>query len=292
MKYFFYIPTCLLLLWGCEDVVDIGLQEEEPRLIINAILRVNEENPTENRVRITQSAGFFDEIDIPIASALIPPDGFVQRGAIGYAPDPNDPHYWVPGSDGVPFGENQLLVGEFDPEARDLFYIIYEDEVYLAEYFYTPAPPIDSVIVGDGQLLEDDETEIILTFTDPIEESNYYIVGYGDGDYIALEDRFFNGENYTFSYVKNRVLDSGDQVTVTLWGVDEKLYTYFLELIEQSDMSDNALFSTPVTTVRGNFLKVEGINNIDVFNNVGRPQEFILGYFAVVQEHARTLTID
>lgn len=278
--------------WSCQDVVDVDLKAEEPKLIVNAILRVNEENPAENRVRITQSAGFFDELDIPEPSSLFPPDGFVQRGAIGYAPDPNDPNYWVPGSDGVPFGENQLLVGEFDPETRDLFYIIYKDEVYLAEYFYTPAPPIDSVTIGDNQLLDEDETEVILTFTDPVDESNYYVIGYGDGNYVALEDRFFNGENYTFSYFKDKAFNTGEELTVTLWGVDEQLYTYFSELIEQSDMSDNPLFSTPVTTVRGNFLKAEGIDNIDVFNNVGRPQEFILGYFAIVQEHTYTITVD
>lgn len=62
---------------------------------------------------------------------------------------------------------------------------------------------------------------------------------------------------------------------VNIWGVDEDFHIYIDQLIDQSEEAYNPFFQISVTTVRGNILKVEDINNIETFDNVGRPQEFV-----------------
>ena len=56
-------------------------------------------------------------------------------------------------------------------------------------------------------------------------------------------------------------------------------------LIEQS--GDNfGPFATPVATVRGNIITSEGTTN------VANPNNFALGYFAVVEENTATIIIE
>ena len=183
------------------------------------------------------------------------------------------------------------LTGEPNPENVLVLTFEYEEELYLAFANYVPAPEFISVTQGTETTLNDDETEIILSFMDPEDEDNFYVFGFGNGEYTVIEDTFFNGQEYTFSYFSSQNLEPNDDLLVTMWGVDEPFYNYMRQLIEQSERGENTLFQTPVSTVRGNILKVEDIDNVDLFNNVGRPQDFILGYFAVVQEHTVTLTI-
>lgn len=289
MKKSLLIGICLSML-ACQDVIEIDTPAEEPRLIFDAILRVNLENPQENRIHVSTSGSFFDEVQpsllerIQILSQLYGGVGF-------YAPDPNIPGDYVPGADNVPFDPPYLIIGEPDPEDTTILTFVYNDELYLAFASYIKAPEFISVTQGSETLFDDDETEVIMTFEDPEDEQNFYVFRFGDGEYATVDDTFFNGQEYTFSYFTDQDLEPGDELLVTMWGVDEQFYNYMSELINQSEEDENPFFQTPVSTVRGNILKVEDIDNIDLFDNVGRPQEFVLGYFAYIQEHSHVLTI-
>ena len=72
---------------------------------------------------------------------------------------------------------------------------------------------------------------------------------------------------------------------------NEDFYNYRTLLIEQSEAGLGP-FQTPVATVRGNIFDVTGIDNINQFDNVGQPDNFPLGYFAVVQSFTQTLIIE
>ena len=63
------------------------------------------------------------------------------------------------------------------------------------------------------------------------------------------------------------------------------------QLIEQTEDSQGP-FQTPIATVRGNIFDITGLDNIEIFDNVERPNDFPLGYFAIVQEYKQTLIID
>lgn len=62
-------------------------------------------------------------------------------------------------------------------------------------------------------------------------------------------------------------------------------------LIEQSEGGFGP-FETPSLTVRGNFINATNIDNDNNFDNVGDPNNFALGYFAIVQEFKQTIVLE
>lgn len=274
----------------CEDVVEIDAPAEAPRLVFDAVLAVNLDDPNENRIHISTTGPFFDSVT-PSLLDRIQLQSELGGFPLFYAPDPDNFGDYIPGADNIPNYANLLLDFEFDTESRLFLTFEYNEELYLAIATYTKVPELTSVIQGNDTVFDEDETEIIITFTDPEEEENYYAFGFGNGEYVVIDDEFFNGQDYTFSYFSNQDLDPNDELCITMWGIEKPFYDYMRQLIEQSERGENIFFETPVSTVRGNILKVEDIMSFGTDNNVGRPQEFVLGYFAVVQERSQILTI-
>lgn len=290
MKIRIYILLVTMLLTSCEEVIDVELPSDEMKLTFDAILRYNEDDPQENRISVATAGSFFNEIQ-PDTLRRIQTQNLASGGVGFYTRDPDVFGDYVPGTDeGGPYADTTFVSGPGDSNDDIFLSFIYLDEIYGAYTNFIPVTDLISVMQGDNSFL-DDETEIIATFSDPEDEDNFYVFGYGNGEYTAFDDQFFNGQEYSFSYFSNQSLSPGDELTIQMWGVDEDFYVYMVKLIEQSELGENSLFQVPVSTVRGNILKLEGIDNIDTFNNVGRPQEFILGYFAFVQERTKTLVI-
>ena len=62
-KWLFVLGICGIGLMACEEVIEVEVPEEEPRLVVDGLLRVDTTQvfvPVE--VRLSQTAGFFGEI--------------------------------------------------------------------------------------------------------------------------------------------------------------------------------------------------------------------------------------
>nr|WP_299343103.1 DUF4249 family protein [Allomuricauda sp.] len=299
MKKIVYFLFLLAVFSACEDVVEIDVPSEEPRLVVNAVIRVDENQefvPVE--VRLTQTSSFFDEITpVSVESAAIfygvplegTPDIFeevfasnlaeVDPGSGIYVPDPN-------------FTTDQRMrTQNVTPDTEFILSISYQDRDYAARTRYQRAVPIDDLRQGDETLFDEDDIEIEVTITDVPDVKNFYVMDFDFGEFLALDDQFFDGQEFQFSYFYNRELQSGDQPEISILGADEDFYNYIDLLVEQTQ-DDGGVFETPAATVRGNVFDVTGLDNIFVFDNVERPEVFPLGYFAVVQEFRQTITIE
>ncbi len=168
--------------------------------------------------------------------------------------------------------------------------IEYNDELFLARTRFAPTVPFDEIIQGDGTLFSGDETEIIVSFTDDAERNDFYIFDFDFNEYLVSEDTFYQGQKFEFSYFYDDI-EVGETLNISILGADESFYNYMDQLIVQSG-GNQGPFQTPVATVRGNIINVTGIDNMDVFDNVERANNFALGYFAVVQEYQETITIE
>ena len=155
---------------------------------------------------------------------------------------------------------------------------------------YVPSVPIDSVVQGDGTLFNDDETEIIVTFTDDPERDSFYLFDFSFGEFLVTEDKFYKGQQFSFSYFYDKIFESNTEIEIRLMGADQTFFNYMDLLIEQTT-NDAGIFATPVATVRGNVFDITDIDNIDISDNVGQPNIFPLGYFAIVQEYKDTVVI-
>ncbi|WP_262420340.1 DUF4249 domain-containing protein [Flagellimonas meishanensis] len=265
---------------ACEEVIEVDVPSEEPRLIINALVRVDPDSTFVNlRVKVGLTDSFFGEIPVTNLKQI------TLGGAILVDID-------NPGS-GIyenvrtrQFFEERAEIGD-----EILLQIDWEDKLYYASTMYVETVPIDTLEIGTNTLFNDDDTELIITITDDPDKKNYYIFDLGFGEFATLDDEFIQGQQFSFSYFYDRQFEPGEELTISVLGADQSFYNYMDLLIEQTE--DNlGVFETPAATVRGNIFDVTELDNIDFFDNVKIPNEFPLGYFAVVQEYKRTIIIE
>ena len=167
----------------------------------------------------------------------------------------------------------------------------HEGRRYFSRTTYIKAVPIENIEQGTETLFDEDDTEIVITITDVPDAENYYVFDFGRGEFLAIEDQFLDGQRFEFSYFVEQNLEPGEELEVSILGADEKFHNYIDLLVEQT-ANDGGVFETPAVTVRGNVFDVTGLDNIDIFDNVERPNDFALGYFAVVEEFRETLIIE
>ncbi|WP_461305194.1 DUF4249 family protein [Aureisphaera sp.] len=283
MKQFIY---CTMLLMGivfassCEDVIDVDVPSEEPRLIVNALIRVDTSLAfVDVVITVAETNSFF---------GTLPPTGLQQITITSLGPEgggpillETEPGVYVKEAVGTDFLMSDEMVLQID----------FEDKIFVAFAEFQPSSPIESLAQGDGTVFDENDTEIIVSFTDNGEQDNFYVFDFGNGNFLETNDEFYQGQTFEFSYFYEDELNPGDEVPVSILGVDEGFHDYMSLLIEQSDRSFG-VFETPAVTVRGNIINATDIDNIENFNNVNMSDNFALGYFAIVQEFKDTLTIE
>jgi len=293
-----YCLALLMLSLSCEDVIEVEVPEDEPRLVVNALMRVDiDEQFIPVVVRLNLTSGFFDQI--PITSAddniTIITEAFDDEGLIigtgvsslaeespgsgVYIPDPT-------------FDDDQRIpVSATEFDVLYTMIIPHQGRRYAAQTRYVPSVPIDNLEIGDGTLFGDEETELIVTFTDDPDRDNFYIFDFGFGEFLTTEDQFYQGQQFSFSYFYDQEFEPGTVLEVSILGADQNFYNYMDLLVEQTE-GQQGPFQTPVATARGNVFDITGLDNINILDNVERPNEFALGYFAIVQEYRASITVE
>ena len=285
--YLLSIIACicgLLVTVSCEDVIEVELNTEEPRLIVDALIRVDTNEAFTNVVvKVSETSSFFESV----------PAANLQQITLSNLSDPGggiDPPVLVeeiPGS-GI---YSKVFATDYLTEGSLLLQIDFEDELYVARAEFIPAVPIDNVVQGDGFLFDEEDIEVIITFTDNGDRDDYYLFDFSFGNYLVSDDEFYQGQQFEFSYFYDDEVAPGDSVDISIMGVDEDFHNYMDELITQSG-EDFGPFETPALTVRGNIINATDIDNINNFDNLNAVNNFALGYFAVVQEFKETIVIE
>lgn len=289
----------LLLLFAplfsaCEDVIEVDLPEADPKLIVEGLIRVNIQEPfIPIRIRLLESSGFFDPVPAVQAENI---NIYVERfengnlistftsslaeeksGSGEYIPDPNATF------------DQRIPTFFLEDDVRFTLQIRHKGRQYLAQTWYVPVVPIDYVLQGKGTLQGGNDTEVLVAFTDPPQVSNYYLFDFGSGAFLPTEDTYYQGQFFQFSYFYDEKITSGTLLNIGILGADKNFYDYMRLLLDQSEREGP--FQTPVASVRGNIWDVTQVNNLDQFDNTSQPDAFGLGYFAIVQQHIRSLTI-
>ena len=257
MKRFLLAILALCLLASCEDVIEVETPTEPPRLIVDGIIKIDtSEAFTTARIKITTSSSFFED-NTPVSVDLVR----IQNFEYGFD-NPGLSNY-------IDFGETEPGVYEsgnntvFFIKGRLDLYVNYNEERYYASTMFVPTSPIDSMKQGTETLFSDDETEIIVAFTDNGERNDFYILDFDFNEYLVTEDEFYQGQNFEFSYFYDNRLEPETELNISILGADETFYNYMNQLIVQSG-SNQGPFQTPVATVRGNVFNVTGLDNREI----------------------------
>ena len=286
MRKAFQLLLLLVVVASCEDVIEVEVPSEQARLVIDAIIRVDtSETVIRPEVKVTRTASFFEEAQ-PVSNITQMTISLLGTNGTG--------------NDFLVLEETEAGSGIYrDPEAvlvdslvvgRLLLQIEHEGRLYFAETQYVPSVQIDNLQQGDDTLFSEDDTEVIVEITDTPGEENFYVFDFGFSEFLTVQDQFFDGQSFEFSYFYEKELDPGQELEVSILGADQGFFDYMTLLVEQTQ-NDGGVFQTPVATVRGNIFDVTDLDNDQVVDNVGQPDVFPLGYFAVVQEFKSQLTL-
>lgn len=258
-----YIISVLILLFftNCEKVVDIDVPSIKPKLVIDASFEVNfDENPiTANTVvKLRLSADYFEETIPTVTNATVFLTNLTNNSVINFLDADADGNY-EPISNFIPEDniEYQLTV-------------VYENETYNGVATKIKSTPITNVVQGDKTLFSGEEIELKISFSDNVATQNYYLFNIDIYNFITIEDRFFNGTAYNFSYFyEDENIEFPKNIAVKFAGITKEYFNYFRILQNQSGENGGGPFQSPPSSLLGNMI------------NTTNKANFPLGYFHI-----------
>lgn len=267
MKKIFKIFGFLIIagLAGCEEVVQVDLEESEPRLVVDAALLLDKDNPSSiQTIRLTTTSPFFNDRVDP------------AQGAVVLVRESSGREYVFEEIESGYYRNNNLYL-----KFNTTYYleILYEGEMYTATETLVPVTSLEDVEQSTGGGFAGDEIELKVYYTDPPETRDYYLFRFIHEDLSIqiYEDEFTNG-NRTFAYFSDEDIKSGDEVRFEVQGISRRFYEYMFILRSQAGTGGGP-FQTQPTTVRGNLI------------NLTNPQNFALGYFRVSETDSFNYTV-
>lgn len=271
MKKILYIALLCSFCYTCEDVIDVNLNEAEPRLVIEASINWYKGTAgNEQRIKLSLTAPFFDD--------TIPP----ANGATIQITDSNNNTFnFIEENDTGIYINN-----DFIPVIDDTYNltITYNGDVYTASETLKSVVPIDFVEQIDDGGFTGDDIEIKTYFTDPANITNYYFFEYISDIPVVptldvLDDEFIDG-NQIFAYYTEEDLESGDEVIMRHFGVSRQFYEFMFILLQQGSDQGGGPFETQPATVRGNCI------------NTTNPDNYPFGYFRLSEVAELVYTVE
>lgn len=261
----------IMLFSNCEKVVDIEVPSIEPKLIIDATFEVFfDQNPAvaNTEVKLSLSADYFDETIPEVSNATVFLTNLSNNVIINFS-DANADGVYEP-------------VTSFIPE-DDVTYeltVIYNNETYKGKATKVKSTTLTNVEQGDKTLFTGEETELKVNFTDDGQLDNYYLFNFTNTIYLAIEDRYFNGSDYNFSYfLEEDEIELPATITVTMSGISKEYFTYFRILLDQSGINGGGPFQSVPASLLGNMI------------NTTNDDNFPLGYFHISETDTFTISL-
>jgi hypothetical protein len=272
MKKLYILSVLLILLFtNCEKVVEINVPSIDPKLIIDASFEVFFDNSpitAKTIVKLTSSADYFDEIIPPVTNATVFLTNLLNNTIIIFSDENADGNY-----------EPIIPFIPADNTAYELT-VIYENETYKGSATKVKSTPFTDVFQGDETLFSGKETELKVSFVDAPIVENYYLFDFSKNLFLTIEDRFFNGSEYNFSFFyQEEELELPETVTVKMSGISKDYFSYFRVLVSQSGQNSGGPFESVPSSLLGNMINKTNENN------------FPLGYFHISETDTFTLDL-
>jgi hypothetical protein len=272
MKKLYILSVLLILLFtSCEKVVEIDVPSIDPKLIIDASFEVffnNSPITAKTIVKLTSSADYFDEIIPPVTNATVFLTNLLNNTIIIFSDENADGNY----EPIIPFIPADNIAYELT--------VIYENETYKGSATKVKSTPFTDVFQGDETLFSGKETELKVSFVDAPIVENYYLFDFSKNLFLTIEDRFFNGSEYNFSFFyQEEELELPETVTVKMSGISKDYFSYFRVLVSQSGQNSGGPFESVPSSLLGNMINKTNENN------------FPLGYFHISETDTFTLDL-
>ena len=272
MKKLYILPVLMIMLFSnCEKVVDIEVPSIQPKLIIDASFEVFFDKIPVNAntvVKLRLSADYFEETIPTVTNATVFLTDLSNNTIINFSDEDADGNY-EPLNPFIPI----------DNVTYELT-IIYDNETYKGTATKVKSTPLSKVEQGDKTLFSGEEIELKISFKDNILEENYYLFNIDFYNFLTIEDRFFNGTNYNFSYFyEDENIEFRQEIDIKISGITKEYFTYFRVLVDQSGQNSGGPFETVPSSLLGNMI------------NITNESNFPLGYFHISETDTFTISL-
>lgn len=259
------ITGLAFFLYGCEEVVNLDLEESEPRLVVAASIFLPKDNPEASQfIRLTTTAPYFSD-EVPSASGA--EVSIIDERGRKFDFEEFEPGYYK--SD------------EFTPQFNMTYQleILYDEELFTATESLISSPAIEYVEQKNNAGFSGDNIELRAFYNDPPGIDNFYLFRFlHESLSIQIYDDEFTEGNLTFAYFSDGDLSRGDAVMFEIQGISRRFYEYMFILRSQAG-SGGGPFQTQPTTVRGNII------------NETNPDNFAFGYFRLSETDSFNYTV-
>ncbi|MBD0725857.1 hypothetical protein B6A10_11755 [Flavobacterium sp. L1I52] len=255
---------------SCEDVIDVDLKTETPKLVIDASIDwVKNTTGNEQKIKLSTTTGYYDETFPTVSGANV-----IVTNSTGMI------FNFIENSD-----TGEYICSDFQPVIGETYTltIALNGETYTATEKMISVPNIENNINQDNSGgIAGDEIGITAYFQDNSTQENYYLSSFKPNnspfpEYQLDDDNFFQG-NLIPIYYSNEDLSSGNIVNIRVYGISKKYFDYFNKLIIASGNDGSPFQSTP-TAVRGNIINQTNFDN------------FAFGYFRLCEVDVRDYTL-
>ena len=246
------------LFLGCEDVIDVDLNEAQPRLVIEASINwFKNTSGNEQSVKLSLTSPFFDENVAPANDATV------------VITDENNNTFTFTENNETGVYTNNSFIPVIDRTYT--LTINYNNEIYTATETLKSVVSIDYIEQNNDGGFTGEDIELKAYYTDPANQENYYFFEFISDIPVVptlevYDDEFTDG-NQIFGYYTEEDLEAGDAVTIRNYGISERFYEFMFILLQQSSDEGGGPFETQPATVRGNCI------------NETNPDNFPFGYF-------------
>lgn len=256
------IAALIMILSACEEVIQVDLETQQPRLVIDAYIKWYKNSPgNEQVIRLSLTGPYYNEVVPAVSGAVVVVNdengntfNFTEDGSTGYYRCTN-----------------------FNPELNGTYFltVTVNGATYTATEVMKPAPDITNITQEADGGFTGDQIEVRAFFNDNISTDDFYLFRFKTNYnvipvYDVIEDRFING-NQIFALFSDENLNTGNTLDIEVAGISESYHNYMNILTGIAGSNSGSPFSTPPATVRGNLV------------NTTNETNFALGYFALSQ---------
>jgi hypothetical protein len=241
VKSYIYILCTLLFFSGCEEIIDVNLNDADPRVVIEANLSDLEST---QRIRVSKTVAFNEPVNsVGVTNAVV----LVLDNKGGY-------HSFQHERDG------NYVARDFTPAAGNSYslYVEVDGEPFHSSCYMPTYVEVDSTGIARENILGESYYFATFKFNDPPDESNYYKydISINDASYrfsSVFQDKFNDG-----LYVTHQVSDldaelqPGNYISVRRYCIDEKVFSYWNEY--QSTNPGSAAPGNPTSNISNNAL--------------------------------------
>ena len=262
----------LIVISGCETVVDIDLNTMEPKLVIDAAIKWQKGTlGNVQTIKLSTTSSYYDTQIPKVSGATI----FITDAS-------NNVFNFVESNIA-----GSYVCSNFTPVLNRNYTLTVNSNgtTYTATETLKPVPQIDRIEQNNNTGFSGDATEIKTFYTDNGSTQDYYLFKFKPSYtiipiYFAQEDISFQGNQILGLYRSNK-LEPGQNFEITLSGISRQYYNYMRILISiAGNNSGGSPFQSPSATVRGNII------------NTNNEANYPLGYFSLSEQDYRNYIVN